>query len=291
MELTSSSPLIETSEVAKLVSENSKNLTIVNANFGFKPEVFSFRPHDTWADTFKQERIPTARFLNTGLIGDSSQGLVNMLPTPEVFVKTMKELGIGKNDHIICYGDEGAIGPCRVYWMFKVFGLPNVQVMNGTFKKWKKEALPIEKGDETWQADKRERTEDDFNFTLNKNMVASMEQLLNLVKEDKTKTETLVDARTAEKFDAGHIPGASNILFYDFLGIDEVFKSPQEINTIVNAKNIDINKPVKTSCGSGMTACVLAMGFNLIGAKDVAVYDGSWFEWSKHPENPVEKTA
>lgn len=286
-----SSLLIETSELAKLVSSNMKNLTIVDGNFGFKPEVFSFRPHDTWNETYKQERIPTARFINTGAIGDASQNLPNMLPTLETFTKTMRELDVGKNDHIIVYGDEGAIGPCRLYWMFKVFGLPNVQLMNGTFAKWKREGLPVEKGDETWQNSRRDRNDEDFQFTLNKNLVVDMDYVRNVVKEDRTKSVNLIDARTEEKFNGGHVPGAHNILFYEFLGADEAFKSPEEIRAIVETKKIDISQPVRTSCGSGMTACVLWTGFNLIGAKDTAVYDGSWAEWSKHTDNPIEKLS
>jgi thiosulfate/3-mercaptopyruvate sulfurtransferase len=300
MEKTFTSPLIETNELAKLLAEKPKNLTIVNTNFGFIPEILSFRPADTWSAIFKEERIPTARFVNIGIIGDKSQSLPNMLPTLEVFTNLMKELDIGRNDHIVCYGDEEMIGPCRGYWMFKVYGFPNVQMMNGTFAKWKKEGFSIEKGDETWKGETRERKEEDFKFELNKHLVVYMEDLRSLIKEDKMDTLCLVDARPESKFKGehpdpkgnkvGHIPGAYNIVFSDFLNPEATLKTPEEIKAIVESKKIDISKPVRTTCGSGMSACVLFMGFSLIGAKDLGVYDGSWAEWGRHAENPVETT-
>ena len=104
------------------------------------------KPADTWGDAFNNERIPGARFIHLGKIGDTSEGLPLMLPTPETFNKLARDLDIGVNDHVVVYGDEVVVGACRAWWMFRVFGFKNVQVLNGNFKKYKAEGNPVETG-------------------------------------------------------------------------------------------------------------------------------------------------
>jgi len=290
--------LIDVKDLAKLFLEKPTNLTMVNANFGFDYKTHIIRAADTWADNFKKERIPTSRFVNISQIGDTSQGLPNMLPTFENFTKIMKDLDIGKNDHVVCYGDEGIVGPSRAWWMFKVFGFPNVQVMNGTYWKWKQAGYECESGEERWKSIKRKRKDDEFKFDFNKGMVRNMAQVLDWIQNDGKKKSSIVDARSEGRFagehpdpkglKVGHIPGSNNINFLDFINHDDTYKSVDELTTLLKNKKVDLSKPVVTSCGSGMTSCVALFGIHLAGAKDLAVYDGSWSEWAKHKENPVE---
>ncbi len=294
-----SKPLIETGELAKIVKSKSKNLTIVNANFAIDYKTHVIRPADTWYDIFKNERIPLSRHVNISMIGDKSQGLQNMLPTFNDFTKVMRELDIGKNDHVVCYGDENIVGACRAWWMFKIFGFPNVQVMNGTFNKWKKDAYDVESGEEQWKNNLRERTNKDFEFEFNKELVINMQQIRDSL-NNPSNDLCVVDARSEGRFEGrspdpkglkvGHIPGAKNIQFTDFLKVeqDDTFRLPDEMLTIAKSKNVDFNKYLSMSCGSGMTASVVLLGLYMVGAPRLSIYDGSWSEWAKYAENPVE---
>jgi len=272
-------PLIELTQLAKLIAIPPPNLSIVNLNYaGSKPEDYNH--------AYLKERLPGARFININQIGDKSLGLNNYLPTLETFTKTMKELDIGINDHVICYGDDNMIGPCRGWFMFKVFGFPNVQIMNGLFPAYKQEAHQIETGTPTWSQRLRKRTADDFAFKYNKELVVTMDQIRKLIEQ---KNGQIVDARPENAFKAGHIPTAKNLTFTDLLKEDSTFKSEKQIAAMIQERGIDINKPIQVSCNSGMTASVLLMGLYLAGARNISNYVGSWGEWSKHSENPIEK--
>jgi thiosulfate/3-mercaptopyruvate sulfurtransferase len=293
--------LVDTHQINKLLTQGLPYLTIVNANFGFSYTTHVARPAEDWLSTFNKERIPTARHVNIGLLGDKSQNLPNMLPTVESFTSKMKELDIGKHDHVICYGDENLMGACRAWWMFTVFGFKNVQILNGTIKSWKKDGYKVESGEETWKNIKRKRKEEDFQFTLDKSKVSFMDQIRKLIDEKKNVDQvTIVDARSEGRFagehkdpkglKVGHIPGSKNIYFEDIVNLeqDEKFKGADELAKIIKEKNVDIHKPIIATCGSAMSATMLNVAFYIAGAKDVAIYDGSWVEWVKHPENPVE---
>lgn len=295
-----SKPLIETAELAKLIKSKNKNLTVVNSNFAIDYKTHVIRPADTWNDIFKNERIPFSRHVNISIIGDKSQGLQNMLPTFDDFTKVMKEFDIGKYDHVVCYADENIVGACRAWWMFKIFGFPNVQVMNGTINKWKKEAYDVEIGPEQWKYNLRERTSKDFDFEFNKELVMDMQQIRDSLTYKCPGDICIVDARSEGRFEGrspdpkglkvGHIPGAKNIQFTDFLNVeqDDTFKTPEEMLSIAKSKNVDFKKYLSISCGSGMTACVVYLGLHMAGAQRLSIYDGSWSEWAKHQENPVE---
>jgi thiosulfate/3-mercaptopyruvate sulfurtransferase len=275
----SQEPLIGLAQIAKLVASPSPNLSIVNMNYGGNPEGPDF--------TYLRERIPSSRFINIAQIGDKSLRLANYLPTPETFLKTMKELDIGVNDHIICYGDDNLVGPSRGWYMFKVFGFPNVQVINGLFPEYKKEGHPVETGTPTWSKIIRKRTADDFNFKYNKELIVTMDQIRKQL-EQKTSNQ-LVDARPSKAFKDGHIPSAINLTFTDLLVNGSSFKPEKEIRALLQEKQIDTAQPIQVSCNTGMTASVLLLGLYLAGARDISNYVGSWGEWSKHRDNPIEK--
>lgn len=289
---------ISTTELAKLLEEKPKNLTIVDANFGLDSKTWVIAPYTEWDNVFKNERIPTARFVNVSTLSDKSKNLPYMIPPLEQFTQALKDLDIGKNDYVVIYGDQSVVGAVRFWWMLKVFGFTNVHVLNGKFTKWQKEGLPVETGDETWKANKRERTDDDFSFVYNEALVTSMEQIKNLAKDKKIgDTVDLVDARTEEMFlgetnqQFGHIPGSKNIVYTDFLDIenDETFKSPEELKKIIESKKVDLTKPIISSCRGGITANVLSFGLSSLGAQNISLYDGAWTEWIKYEDNPIER--
>jgi len=289
--------LIETTQVAKILREHPQSISIVNANFPINWKNWVVRPLDEYDHVFKNERIPTARHININLLTDKSKNLPAMMPTLDHFIQVMKELDIGKNDHIVCYGDDTIVGAARAWWMFKVFGCKNVQVMNGKFNKWKKEGNKVETGEEAWKKHKRERSSNDFSFDYNKSLITSMEEIQQLLEQNRMNNINLVDARPEEMFKGashpkfGHIPGAKNLPLFEFLDMenDEVFKKTEELTKIVKEKNIDLNKPIKTMCRAGITANVLNMGFTELGIENISLYDGSWSEWIKSEKNPIER--
>jgi len=294
---TTTSPLIETDQLAQLLQDNTKNLTIIDCNFPIDLKTWVIAPYTDWDNTFKTERIPTARPFAV-IFYDKSSGIPYMMPTLEQFIQTMKDLDIGINDQIVIYGDDSVTAAMRLWWILRTFGCANVQVLNGKYSKWRKEGKSVENGDESWKTNKRDRTDDDFKFVYNKAMMTSMDDIKEMVKDKKIGDSVMmVDARSEEMFKGetnqtfGHIPGAMNIVVSEFLNLDddETFKTPEEIAKIVESRKVDVTKPIVTSCRGGITANVLGLGLTILGAQNVSLYDGSWNEWSKYPENPIER--
>ena len=290
--------LLEVTELIALLSDPSKahRLKIVNANYPIQlPTYAAYNPPVKANHIFINERIPSSRHIDISDIGDKSQGLPCMLPKPDQFKDLMAKLDIGINDHVVCYGDDNVIGACRVFWMFKVFGFPNVSVLNGTFALWKEKGGNIETGEESWKEKSQVRLSEDFEFKYNKDIVAKMEEVKKIVtEEDCLRHMQLIDTRksTVYKGDtknlrSGHIPGFNNIPFIDVLHEDGSFKSQEDIELTFGKRSFNKEKPTILSCNSGMTACVLYVALNLLGHKDLSLYDGSWTEWVKFEENPV----
>lgn len=276
-------PLIETQELADLLKQKPSNLTIVDANF--KPDEFD--------STFKKERIPGARYIHIRDIGDKTNDLPNMLPTPEKFHSLLQDHDIGVNDHVVVYADDMIVGATRAYWMFKTYGFPNVQILNGTFHKWKKEGHPIETGEETWKQNLRKRTEEDFKFQFNSSNIVYLRDVKKIV-DNKCEGYELIDARAAKEYvgepgtKSGHMPGAKSIPNSEVLQEFDSFKSKEDILNVLQQNGVDLNKKIRTTCRTGMAASILYVASQIAGGKDLALYDGSWTEWSKHEGNPIE---
>lgn len=239
---------------------------------------------------YDERHIPGAVFFDIDEIADSSVDLPHMLPSPEKFSARMRKLGLGDGNRIIVYDGHGMMSAARVWWELRVFGHKDVAILDGGLPKWLAEGRPLE----DLPPMPRERH---FTARFDHHLVRDKEQIReNLA----TGREQVLDARSAGRFDgteaeiwpgrrSGHIPGSRNVPFTDLL--DPAMKTflPAEIMAErFRAAGIDMNRPVVTTCGSGITACVLAFGLHLIGHKDVAVYDGSWAEWGRPGDTPVE---
>lgn len=242
---------------------------------------------------FQSQRIPGARFFDfDGSIKDQDAAQPHMLPSSEVFKREVETLGVSNDSLVIAYDTLGIFSAARCWWMFRCFGHLNVAVLDGGFKKWALDQHPIETGAPSIEATKAQPTQ--FNATLNPSLVRSASQIL------KEKEGTLIlDARAPGRFlgleeeprpglRSGHIPGAQNVPFSSVLTEAGTLKSEHDLKTLFRDIGVSDDTPITASCGSGVTACVLALALSTLGRDDVAIYDGSWSEWGADHTLPIE---
>ena len=231
--------------------------------------------------------IPGAVFLNLAELVDSASPLDNTLPSAEKFASRMQSLGLGDGSRIVLYDDSALKTAARAWFMLDLFGAHDVAILDGGLAKWKNEGRPLAQGKESL----RHR-----HFTAwsdRKNLRSKAEMLANVA----SGTEQVVDARGPGRFTgeeaesrpgvaSGHIPGARNLPHAQLYNADGTYKDKPGLAAAFADAGIDLAKPVVTTCGSGITASVLAFGLHLLGKDDVALYDGSWAEWGSDPATP-----
>jgi len=248
------------------------------------------------AAEFEQAHVPGAVRFDIDDVAAARDDLPHMLPDGATFAAKVGTLGIGAGDHVIAYdASGGAAAAGRAWWMFRVFGHDKVSVLNGGFAKWQEEGRPTESGIPSPAPQAFPIREADGR------LVRSAEQLLDNLK---TGGDQVVDARSAGRFAGthpepwpviklGHIPGSVNLPFPDLMDAEKsgIMRPADEIAAAVKAAGLDTGRPIVASCGSGVTAAVVALGLYLIGHDNAAIYDGSWSEWGKREDTPAEKDA
>lgn len=238
---------------------------------------------------YQEEHIPGARFFDIDEIADTSSPMPHMLPAPEKFVSRMRKMGIGDGDKVVVYDDAGLYSAARAWWMFRVMGHDDVSVLDGGLPKWKAEGRPLEHQPPPPAQPKH------FTARMQGDMVRDLEDMRRICESGGAQ---IVDARSPERFHAiapeprptaraGHIPGSLNLPYAALLNGDGTLRSPEEIRRMFESAQVDLNRPIVTTCGSGVTACILALGLAMLGYERAAVYDGSWTEWSTRPDVPV----
>lgn len=242
--------------------------------------------------TYEAGHIPGAVFFDIEDVKDKASSLPHMLPAPAETARAAGELGLGRYDHIIVYDAQGIFSAPRVWWHLRTAGFEKVSVLNGGLKLWIAAGLPVELGSSPAEA-----TEVEPDFVPH--LVADIDQVrAHLAAGD----VQVVDARAADRFrgDApeirpglrsGHMPGAVNRPWSGIVGADGALLPPDQLRAAFEDAGVDLDRPILTTCGSGVSAAILALGLAVLGKTDVPVYDGSWTEWGGRDDAPVATGA
>ncbi|WP_282061540.1 3-mercaptopyruvate sulfurtransferase [Roseobacter litoralis] len=237
---------------------------------------------------YDEGHIPGARFFDIDEISDSRSDLPHMAPRSEKFTSRMRALGVGDGHQVVVYDGAGLLSAPRVWWLFRLMGQQNVAVLDGGLPKWKAEGHEIE----DMPPIVRDRH---ITVRFQNHLVRDVTQVSAA---SKIKDHAIVDARAGNRFRgeapepreglrAGHIPGSRSLPYTELLNDNKTMKSPDECREIFEAAGVDLDKPIITSCGSGVTAAVLALALERMGHKHWSLYDGSWAEWGMFPTVPV----
>ena len=261
---------------------HERNLIVVDASY-FPPG----QKRDMHAE-YRSGHIPGAVFFDIDAVSDHSTDLPHMLPGPAQFGEVAGALGIGDGDTVVVYDNFGFYSAPRVWWTFHLFGAKSAYILDGGLPKWKAEGRPLETGEAACKAK-------EFHAEMNVSAVAMLADVRMAAIDSATQ---IVDARSAERFSgkapeprpglrSGHIPGSFNVPF-DKLVENGRLVSRDRIEAAFTGAGVDLDKPIITSCGSGMTAAILTFALEALG-KDATLYDGSWTEWGSRPDVPVEQ--
>lgn len=241
-------------------------------------------------EEFRQAHIPGARFFDVDVIADTGNPLPHMLPGPERFGEAVGRLGIDNRIKVIVYDNNAFMASARAWWTFRVFGHDNVAVLDGGFARWKQLGAPI-------TAAMHSPTPRRFHAKLNRQLVCTLEQVCEL---SENRSAQILDARSPARFSgnepevrpglhSGHIPGSCNLHYATLVDPETHTLLPAEtLRALYRQAGTGPDEPIVTTCGSGVTAAILALGLYRLGRQDVPVYDGSWTEWGGRSDTPVE---
>jgi thiosulfate/3-mercaptopyruvate sulfurtransferase len=239
---------------------------------------------------FLKAHIPGARYFDIDEIADPDTDLPHMVPTPGRFAKLMGTMGIGNATRIVFYDQKGLASAARGWWLMGLFGHDQAAVLDGGLPKWLREGRPDETG--TPSSPGAATFLPEFRATR-------LRGVGDVMRNVASRSELVLDARAAGRFTgampepragmrSGHIPGSANVPYTDLLNADGTFRPITEVKARFAKAGVDASRPVVTSCGSGVTACILTLGLRLADLPEGAVYDGSWTEWGGRSDTPVE---
>jgi thiosulfate/3-mercaptopyruvate sulfurtransferase len=274
--------LVSTDWLAALLGD--PHIRVVDASFklpGITPTV---------REDYDRGHIPGAVFFDIDDIARPGTSLPHMIPPPDLFARKMEALGIGDDDRVVVYDSVGLSSAGRAWWMLHVFGHHDVAILDGGLPKWRAEGRSLDSAAPSPPSRS-------FSARFDPARVRDKSALLENLS---TRREQVVDARAAGRFDGtaeetrpglrrGHIPGSRN-LSYDRVTDPQTrrMRNAEELSELFRDAGVELDRPIVTSCGSGVTACALAFALHLIGHPGASVYDGSWSEWGLPGDTPVE---
>jgi len=232
--------------------------------------------------------IPGARFFDIDEISDTRSPLPHMAPPVEKFISRMRAMGVGDGHQVVVYDQVGVFSAPRVWWLFRLMGKNDIAVLDGGLPKW------IAEGRETEDLPPVMR---DRHITVQR-QASLVKDVTQVAHAAKLGDQEIVDARAHDRFTgatpeprpglrSGHIPGSKNLPWQTVITADGRLKSPEELRALFAAAQVDTTKPVICTCGSGVSASILALALERIGHRDWSVYDGSWSEWGMYNDLKV----
>jgi thiosulfate/3-mercaptopyruvate sulfurtransferase len=240
------------------------------------------------AKEYAEGHIPGAVFFDIDATSDRDTDLPHMVASPADFATAARRHGVEPNSLVVVYDSTGVFSAPRVWWNFRYMGHERVFVLDGGLPKWIAEDRPVETG---W----REPTHGEFKADPQPDLIRTLDQMRQVMD---TGSAQIVDARSASRFRGeeaepragvrpGHIPGAKNAHYTRLIAEDGTLKHLEDLQTAFEDAGVDLAAPIATTCGSGISAAILALGLARLGRGDVAVYDGSWTEWGGRTDTPV----
>lgn len=273
-----SDPMISTAELAARLGD--PKLRILDASWHLDGR----DGRGPWRET----HLPGAVFFDIDGISDPHTPLPHMLPTPEAFAAAVGALGVAADDGIVVYDQHGLFSAARAWWSLRVMGASDVRVLDGGLPKWVAENRPVETGEPPVRPA----------VFVPQFRPALLKRLADVQAIVASGGEQIVDLRPGPRFRAevaepragvrgGHMPGARNLPYAELIAADGTLKAEAELRAVLAAHGIDPDQATTATCGSGVTAPILALALARLGHTEVAVYDGSWTEWGGRPDTPV----
>jgi len=275
-------PLITVNWLESHISDH--NLIVLDATL---PPV-GLSPAPDVRGRYVEAHLPGAVYFDIEEFSDHISGLPHTLPSAEEFSRKASALGVGDGMTIVIYEQEGVFSAPRAWWMFRTFGAERVFLLDGGLKAWIAAGLVVESGDVR-------REPASFTAALDHDAVRDFAAVQEMI----SAKAQILDARSAGRFagsapepraglSSGHMPGATSVPFTELVEQGSL-KSPEKLREVFAAKHVDLDAPITTTCGSGVTAAVVALGLEIAGAKNVSLYDGSWAEYAQRPDAVIEK--